>query len=106
MHSPVVPPKQGSPTSGSAVSRSASVLSMYRSQSLSIPSQISTPPLVGVHSYSQPFSGAPSTSTQPASHTWILQNVLTSSWHGAPAAVLESQTGVACGVTQVWPHSP
>src|SRR5690242_5279651 len=68
LHRPSVPPKHGLPTSGSPVSRSGSASSILPSQSLSTPSQISTPPFVGVHWYPQgPKIGW---LIQPSSH-WV-----------------------------------
>src|SRR5688572_5883773 len=99
---------------GSPASKPSSVLSMSLSQSLSTESQTSMPPLLGVHWYSQPSLGSPLASTQPASQSFWLVVGSTAIWHVVAPATSQSagsvavvtQSGVACGSTQSFPHSP
>src|SRR5213078_842348 len=65
-------------------------------QSLSMPSQISTPPLVFVHWYSQPSSCWPLASTKPGWQSVAGSNRHTPSVHAA----------VACGNWQARPQRP
>src|SRR4051812_36589736 len=94
------------PTFGSPLRSSAA--SILPSQSLSRPTQISTPPLVMSHAYSQPVATDLSASHQQSpgplqAHFAMVHAVLEVSQGGPPEGV---QAGVPWSTTQLWPHWP
>ena len=68
--------------------------------------QISTPPFVEVHWYSQPVAyGAVEVVPQPGLHCWILHCVF-AGVQASPAPAVVSHAGVPLMTTQVLPHLP
>src|SRR5262249_4896126 len=103
---PFVPPWQVTPMVGSPDRSSAA--SMSPSQSLSMPSQISTPLFVGQQLYSQPVATIPSRSCQQLfmsvqSQLAITHAVLVLSQLPPPVCL---HCGVPWSTTQLFPHLP